>query len=143
MLDWSQLAGLRAAGIEIGGHSHTHPHLDTLAPRAAREEIAGCKALLEQSLGEPVRSFAYPHGYSSRRVRRLVAAGRLRQRVRRQEHAELRRGRPLRALAADGAVVDRARRDRTLARPPRRCPARSARPCARGRGGRTAGAERS
>ena len=72
MLDWSQLAELRAAGVEIGGHTHTHPQLDTLTMRAARQEIAGCKALLEQSLGEPVRSFAYPHGYSSRRVRRLV-----------------------------------------------------------------------
>jgi peptidoglycan/xylan/chitin deacetylase (PgdA/CDA1 family) len=72
MLDWSELAELRAAGIEIGGHSHTHPQLDTLASRAARQEIAGCKALLERSLGEPVRSFAYPHGYSSGRVRRLV-----------------------------------------------------------------------
>ncbi len=73
MLGWSQLAELRAAGIEIGGHSQTHPHLDTLAPSAAREEIAGSKALLEQSLGAPIRSFAYPHGYSSRRVRRIVA----------------------------------------------------------------------
>jgi peptidoglycan/xylan/chitin deacetylase (PgdA/CDA1 family) len=72
MLDWAELAGLRGAGIEIGAHSHTHPQLDTLAPRAARREIAGSKALLERSLGEPVRSFAYPHGYSSRRVRRLV-----------------------------------------------------------------------
>jgi peptidoglycan/xylan/chitin deacetylase (PgdA/CDA1 family) len=72
MLDWPQLPALRAAGIEIGAHSHTHPQLDTLAPDAAREEIAGCKALIERSLGAPVRSFAYPHGYSSRRVRRLV-----------------------------------------------------------------------
>jgi len=72
MLDWPQLPTLQAAGIEIGAHSHTHPQLDTLAPDAAREEIAGCKALIERSLGAPVRSFAYPHGYSSRRVRRLV-----------------------------------------------------------------------
>ena len=72
MLDWAELPDLRAAGIEIGAHSHTHPQLDTLATDAAREEIAGCKALLERSLGAPVRSFAYPHGYSSRRVRRLV-----------------------------------------------------------------------
>jgi peptidoglycan/xylan/chitin deacetylase (PgdA/CDA1 family) len=72
MLDWSELAGLRAAGVEIGGHSHTHPQLDTLGTRAAREEIAGSKARLEAELGEPVRSFAYPHGHSGPRVRRLA-----------------------------------------------------------------------
>ena len=72
MLAWSQLRELRDAGVEIGGHSHTHPQLDTLGARAAHEEIAGPKARLEDALGEPVTSFAYPHGYSSRRVRRLV-----------------------------------------------------------------------
>src|SRR3954469_1835176 len=30
MLDWDQLRELPAAGVEIGGHSVTHPHLDTL-----------------------------------------------------------------------------------------------------------------
>jgi peptidoglycan/xylan/chitin deacetylase (PgdA/CDA1 family) len=74
MLEWSQLAELRDAGVEIGGHSHTHPQLDTLRERAAREEISRCTTLLEDRLGEPVRTFAYPHCYSSRRVRRLVRA---------------------------------------------------------------------
>jgi peptidoglycan/xylan/chitin deacetylase (PgdA/CDA1 family) len=72
MLDWSELAAIRASGIEVGGHSHTHPHLDTLGPRAARDEIAGCRALLERSAAGPVRSFAYPHGFSSGRLRRIV-----------------------------------------------------------------------
>jgi peptidoglycan/xylan/chitin deacetylase (PgdA/CDA1 family) len=71
-LGWEELPGLRDAGVELGGHSHTHLQLDTLGARAAREEIAGCKRRLERALGEPVHSFAYPHGYSSRRVRRLV-----------------------------------------------------------------------
>ena len=72
MLDWSQLAELRGAGVEIGAHSHTHPHMDTLGRERAREEIIRPKALLESALGATVDTFAYPHGYSSGRVRRLV-----------------------------------------------------------------------
>jgi peptidoglycan/xylan/chitin deacetylase (PgdA/CDA1 family) len=74
LLEWSQLAELDGAGVEIGAHSHTHPHLDTLGTRAARDEIERSKALLEDELGHRVRTFAYPNGYSSARVRRLVAA---------------------------------------------------------------------
>jgi peptidoglycan/xylan/chitin deacetylase (PgdA/CDA1 family) len=72
MLRASQLPQLREAGVEIGGHSHTHPQLDTLGARAAREEIHRCTASLEDALGDRVASFAYPHGYSTRRVRALV-----------------------------------------------------------------------
>ncbi|HEX4220719.1 MAG TPA: polysaccharide deacetylase family protein [Acidimicrobiales bacterium] len=73
MLGWSQLAELEAMGTELGGHSHTHPELDTLPPTRARDEVVRPKDLLEDLLGHPVHSFAYPHGYSSPRVRRLVA----------------------------------------------------------------------
>ncbi len=73
MLEWSQLVALAGGGdVEIGGHSVTHPHLDTLGRARAHDEIAGCKRTLEEALGEPVRTFAYPHGYSSPRLRRQV-----------------------------------------------------------------------
>lgn len=35
MLDWGQVRELAAAGVEIGGHSHTHPQLDQLTPAAS------------------------------------------------------------------------------------------------------------
>ncbi|MGW3032123.1 polysaccharide deacetylase family protein [Streptomyces sp. NPDC001178] len=72
MLSWAQVAELDAAGMEIGGHSRTHAQLDTLPSKALREEVGGCKQELEDALGHPVVSFAYPHGYSSRRVRAMV-----------------------------------------------------------------------
>ena len=72
MLHWSQLGELADQGVEIGAHTHTHPHLDTLSLRAARDEIVTSKSLLEEALGQRVDSFAYPNGYSSRAVRRLV-----------------------------------------------------------------------
>ncbi|GAB7187744.1 hypothetical protein ATKI12_7575 [Kitasatospora sp. Ki12] len=72
MLSWRQLANLDALGVEIGGHTRTHPQLDTLPGRRLREEVYGCKSQLEDLLGHPVSSFAYPHGYSSAAVRRCV-----------------------------------------------------------------------
>ncbi len=73
-LSWSQLGEIVASGIEIGAHSRSHSYLDTLSADAAREEIEGSKALLEDKLGRSVPSFAYPNGYSSPAVRRLVRA---------------------------------------------------------------------
>jgi peptidoglycan/xylan/chitin deacetylase (PgdA/CDA1 family) len=72
MMTWSQIAELPAAGIECGAHTATHPQLDTLPRRAAEDEIRGSKATLEDHLGATVASFAYPHGYYSPVVRRMV-----------------------------------------------------------------------
>jgi peptidoglycan/xylan/chitin deacetylase (PgdA/CDA1 family) len=72
MLDWSQLAELAENHVEIGGHTHTHPQLDTLRTRALIEEIRRCKDLLEDQLGHEILSFAYPHGFHSARVVRAV-----------------------------------------------------------------------
>jgi peptidoglycan/xylan/chitin deacetylase (PgdA/CDA1 family) len=72
MLEWRQLHELTAAGIEIGAHSHSHFHLDTLSREVARDEIGSCKTLLEQELQQPVPSFAYPNGHSSPAVKRIV-----------------------------------------------------------------------
>jgi peptidoglycan/xylan/chitin deacetylase (PgdA/CDA1 family) len=72
MLDFASLRALPAPEVELGGHTHTHPQLDTLRPRQAREEVQRCKALLEDHLGTATRTFAYPHGYASPRVRQLV-----------------------------------------------------------------------
>jgi peptidoglycan/xylan/chitin deacetylase (PgdA/CDA1 family) len=74
MLDWSQLAELSELGVEIGGHTHTHRQLDTLGDRAVDDEIRRSKGMLEDKLGREVPSFAYPHGFQSRRTRRVVAS---------------------------------------------------------------------
>jgi peptidoglycan/xylan/chitin deacetylase (PgdA/CDA1 family) len=74
MLRSTDLPGLEAAGVEIGAHSHTHPQLDLLPGRAVAAEVSRSGTLLAEMLGHRIRSFAYPHGYWSARVRRLVAA---------------------------------------------------------------------
>lgn len=74
MLDWRQVRELAAAGVEIGGHSHTHPQLDQLDDTGLRAELDGCTRILGTELGARPASFAYPYGYSSRRVRQAVRA---------------------------------------------------------------------
>jgi peptidoglycan/xylan/chitin deacetylase (PgdA/CDA1 family) len=72
MLDWDQVRELAAADVEIGGHSHTHPQLDQLDDDRLRHELIHCKEIVADELGTVPASFAYPYGYSSRRVREAV-----------------------------------------------------------------------
>jgi peptidoglycan/xylan/chitin deacetylase (PgdA/CDA1 family) len=74
MLNWSQIRELAVAGIEIGAHSHSHPQLDQLADVTLCEELRVGRALLEENIGAPVQTLAYPFGYSSRRVRLAARA---------------------------------------------------------------------
>ncbi|GGT41294.1 hypothetical protein GCM10010271_51630 [Streptomyces kurssanovii] len=74
MLDWDQVRELAAAGTEIGGHSHTHPQLDQLDGARLAHETAHCRDVIAQELGTAPVSFAYPYGYSDRRVRGAVRA---------------------------------------------------------------------
>lgn len=58
--------------VEIGAHSVTHPMLDTLPPARQQLEIEQSKANLEEMIGEPVTSFAYPHGAHTAETAALV-----------------------------------------------------------------------
>ncbi|MFG1751658.1 polysaccharide deacetylase family protein [Streptosporangium sandarakinum] len=72
MLTWSQVREAVSCGIEIGGHSHSHPQLDQLPDAELRNELRTNRALLEDQIDRPVATMAYPYGYSSARVRREV-----------------------------------------------------------------------
>jgi peptidoglycan/xylan/chitin deacetylase (PgdA/CDA1 family) len=74
MLSWSQISEVAAAGMEIGAHSHGHPQLDQISRGQLREELSIPKDLLEERIGQPVPSVAYPFGYSSAQVRQAVGA---------------------------------------------------------------------
>ncbi|WP_448642100.1 polysaccharide deacetylase family protein [Geodermatophilus sp. URMC 63] len=73
-LSWAELADAAAAGVEIGSHSVNHRTMDVLPAADLRTELVDSRRAIEDALGLPVRSFCYPHGYSSRRVERMVAA---------------------------------------------------------------------
>jgi peptidoglycan/xylan/chitin deacetylase (PgdA/CDA1 family) len=50
------------AGHLVGNHTMTHPWLAWQSDRRIREELAGCNAALEDTLGQAVRYFRPPHG---------------------------------------------------------------------------------
>ena len=55
---------LVALNVEIGSHCFNHPSLHSIPPQSALEECAEMRKVLEQRLGHPVISFAYPNGYT-------------------------------------------------------------------------------
>lgn len=59
-------------GMSVGGHTRSHPNLARIPAPQAKEEIAGCKADLEDALGGPVSLFAYPGGQFNPAVARIV-----------------------------------------------------------------------
>ena len=62
MLSTDQLRRLSLAGVEIGGHTHSHPILASLSSESSKQEIALGKRKLEEQIGSPIRYFAYPNG---------------------------------------------------------------------------------
>jgi peptidoglycan/xylan/chitin deacetylase (PgdA/CDA1 family) len=72
MLTWAELNHVKNLGVEIGAHTMTHPALDVLPVVTATLEIQESKQVLENNLTCKIRSLAYPHGYSSKLVRRIA-----------------------------------------------------------------------
>ncbi len=59
---WEECAALRAAGMELGAHTLTHPFLSTLPAPEQAAEIGGSFDLIARRLGERPRGLAYPGG---------------------------------------------------------------------------------
>jgi peptidoglycan/xylan/chitin deacetylase (PgdA/CDA1 family) len=72
MVNWSNLVEIQKCGIEIGAHTVTHAALDLLPAAAVKDEIVNSKRMLEDGLGRPVLSFAYPFGYQNAAARDAV-----------------------------------------------------------------------
>jgi peptidoglycan/xylan/chitin deacetylase (PgdA/CDA1 family) len=72
LLTRRELAALHAAGIEIGGHTATHPDLTTLTPEKAQEELARGRRELEEVIEAPVTVAAYPFGRATAETRQAA-----------------------------------------------------------------------
>lgn len=64
-----QLRELASLGHEIGAHTECHPRLVDVPLSLAREEMARSKMALEDLIGFPVVSFAYPFGRFNQKLR--------------------------------------------------------------------------
>lgn len=75
-MTWEQVRALDRAGMEIGSHTLSHPHLPALDDHALSHEVLESRVELETFLGHRITSFAYPFGdHDDRVVEAVRAAG--------------------------------------------------------------------
>jgi peptidoglycan/xylan/chitin deacetylase (PgdA/CDA1 family) len=78
-MTWDMAEEMRATGMDIGGHTATHPVLARSDEARQRHEIEQCARGLRDRLGIAMRCFAYPVGlagtYDATTRRLLRAAG--------------------------------------------------------------------
>jgi len=67
-LTWSQIRHLKRSNISFGSHTVTHPQLSALTTAGVTREIVDSKQTIEDELGEPVDSFAYPYAFPERNI---------------------------------------------------------------------------
>jgi len=72
MLYWEEIREMSEGGIEFGAHTVTHPILTNIPLEEAKKEIELSKREIEDRIGKPVVSFAYPSGVYNREVVNLV-----------------------------------------------------------------------
>ena len=80
MLTADDIQRLHQAGMEIGGHTVSHPILTAIDDKHARREIFDNKTTLETIIGTPIKTFAYPNGrpgqdYDARHVALVRESG--------------------------------------------------------------------
>jgi peptidoglycan/xylan/chitin deacetylase (PgdA/CDA1 family) len=74
LMRWSQVEEVSRAGIDIGSHTVTHPYLGRLPAAQVDRELSDSRAAIEDRIGRPVRTFAYPYGESTPAVRAAVGS---------------------------------------------------------------------
>jgi peptidoglycan/xylan/chitin deacetylase (PgdA/CDA1 family) len=67
-----EAASLGRAGMQVGAHTLTHPHLSLLDPAGQYEEISGSITLVRARTGIACDGFAYPGGDHDRTTLRVV-----------------------------------------------------------------------
>lgn len=62
MLGWEQVREMHKAGLEFGAHTVTHRSFSELSESEIEKEVLDSKKAIEEKIGAPVVSFAYPFG---------------------------------------------------------------------------------
>ncbi|QDT81116.1 Polysaccharide deacetylase [Gimesia maris] len=61
-MTWDMIREMSTAGMDIGGHTVTHPILSRHSPEIQQFEIEHCKQRIETEIGQEITSFSYPVG---------------------------------------------------------------------------------
>jgi peptidoglycan/xylan/chitin deacetylase (PgdA/CDA1 family) len=62
MLTWDEVRTMHRAGISFGSHTMSHRVVGRLQPEEARHELLESRRIIEDRLGHPVDTFAFPFG---------------------------------------------------------------------------------
>ncbi len=71
-MTWDNLKELVGKGFDIESHTETHAMLTKITPEQLKEELVGSKKMLEDKLGIPVTTIAYPYYAQNETVRAAV-----------------------------------------------------------------------
>jgi peptidoglycan/xylan/chitin deacetylase (PgdA/CDA1 family) len=71
-LNWDQLSEMKAAGMNIESHTHTHPVLTELPREKIREELRMSKEILEGKLGSKITVLCVPGGFTNAVVSKMA-----------------------------------------------------------------------
>jgi peptidoglycan/xylan/chitin deacetylase (PgdA/CDA1 family) len=64
-MTWTEVRELQRHGVVFGSHTVSHPKLYGLDAPTIRRELVDSRRTIEQALGHPVQSFAYPYAFPS------------------------------------------------------------------------------
>jgi peptidoglycan/xylan/chitin deacetylase (PgdA/CDA1 family) len=76
-MTWDEVKMLSSMGMEIGGHTWSHPYLVQIRRLPVLDkELVYSKKVLEDQIGKPITAFAYPYGlYNDVLINLLKKAG--------------------------------------------------------------------
>ncbi len=72
LMGWKEIREIADHGIRIGSHTLSHADLTKLGPMDLEREVSNSKKEIEDRIGRPVSTFAYPFGLFNERVKEAV-----------------------------------------------------------------------
>lgn len=72
MLSWEQVREMSDGGVAFGSHTVSHPFLTKIPRKQCEWEVCRSKEMIEQQIGKPVTTFAYPSGDFDSQTREVV-----------------------------------------------------------------------
>ncbi len=67
-LNWDEIRQLKAEGVVIGSHSHTHEHLANYTLEELKKEIENSNKIFLKEIGEIPNLYAYPYGEANKKL---------------------------------------------------------------------------
>jgi len=71
-MTWEQIAEMKEAGVGIGHHTVSHPHMASSGPGANQLELEKAGERFKERLGSAPELFAYPYGEAGSEVMQMI-----------------------------------------------------------------------